>query len=238
MSRLNGNATFQIESRSVTNAIIDQVLKNINAGTWKNGERLPPQRQLADDFNISMTSLREALHTLQGMGIIKIVHGEGTYVTDDVFEAIQRCFNVSRVFDRSTLEDFITVRHFIEGDLAYLAAKCATNLEIDELNQITENMRIATLARDTREITNFDEAFHSKIAQMSRSSLLQKLLETLFEFTNGYFHTMPHSLAGWENHFLVCEAITNHDPELSRKRIQNLVDEVGVYSQFIEKNEK
>ncbi|MBE9473091.1 MAG: FadR family transcriptional regulator, partial [Chloroflexi bacterium] len=57
-----------IQTPSIPEAIVQRIIRMIGDGIWKPGDRLPPQRRLARELNVGMSSLREALQTLQGMG--------------------------------------------------------------------------------------------------------------------------------------------------------------------------
>ena len=110
-----------VQIPSIPEAIVQRVVQMIGDGEWKAGDQLPSQRRLAQELGVSMASLREALQTLQGMGVLELRHGQGTFVCHDPSEIIERCLNLALVLDRELVTDFLEARRAVEGGLAYLA---------------------------------------------------------------------------------------------------------------------
>ena len=125
-----------IQTPSIPETIVQRIICMIGDGTWKAGDRLPPQRHLSRELGVSMSSLREALQTLQGMGVIELRHGEGTFVCHNPSQIVERCLNLALVLDRDRVEDFLDARRAVEGGLAYLAARRATDEQIARLEKL------------------------------------------------------------------------------------------------------
>ncbi|MFT4607426.1 MAG: GntR family transcriptional repressor for pyruvate dehydrogenase complex, partial [Chitinophagales bacterium] len=81
--------TKPIENLSVTDAVTEKLESMIVEGTFKPGDSLPPERQLARDFSVSRASLRQALSVLEYRGLILSKQGGGNYVCD----VIKRSFS-------------------------------------------------------------------------------------------------------------------------------------------------
>ena len=223
-----------IRTPSIPEAIVQRVIRMIGDGTWKAGDQLPPQRQLAQEFNVSMASLREALQTLQGMGVVELRHGQGTFVCHNPSQIVERCLNLALVLDRDMVEDFLDARRAVEGGLAYLAAKRATESQVARLSALIDGMKQAVDIGDDAKFEQLDVAFHLLIAQMSDSDILQYLGGTLFETLEEFIQVVPHTPKGWRRHAEVCAAIGERDPARSEQAMHDLVDATAAYIHFLQ----
>jgi len=223
-----------IRTPSIPEAIVQRVIRMIGDGTWKAGDQLPPQRQLAQEFNVSMASLREALQTLQGMGVVELRHGQGTFVCHNPSQIVERCLNLALVLDRDMVEDFLDARRAVEGGLAYLAAKRATEAQVARLSALIDGMKQAVDTGDDAKFEQLDVAFHLLIAQMSDSDILQYLGGTLFETLEEFIQVVPHTPKGWRRHAEVCAAIGERDPARSEQAMHDLVDATAAYIHFLQ----
>src|SRR5512132_1561450 len=77
-----------IKSTRIYEEIVRQVKQLIAEGRFKSGDRLPPERELAEKFVVSRTSVREALRALESLGLIEIRAGEGTFVREMSVESL------------------------------------------------------------------------------------------------------------------------------------------------------
>ena len=226
-----------IQTPSIPQAIVQRIVQMIGDGTWKAADQLPPQRQLAQDLGVSMASLREALQTLQGVGVLELRHGQGTFVCHNPSQIVERCLNLALVLDRDMVEDFLDARRAVEGGLAYLAARRATEDQIAQLINLSDGMRDAVDSGDDATFEELDVAFHHLVAEMSNSDILQYLGGTLFETLEEFIQVVPHTPQGWQRHADVCNAIEAHDPERSEKAMHDLVDATAAYIHFLQSND-
>jgi len=223
-----------IRTPSIPEAIVQRVIRMIGDGTWKAGDQLPPQRQLAQEFDVSMASLREALQTLQGMGVVELRHGQGTFICHNPSRIVERCLNLALVLDRDMMQDFLDARRAVEGGLAYLAAKRATERQVAQLTDLIDGMKRAVDTSNDAKFEQLDVAFHLLIAQMSDSNVLQYLGSTLFETLERFIQVVPHTPKGWQRHAEVCAAIVSRDSERSEQAMHDLVDATAAYIHFLQ----
>jgi GntR family transcriptional repressor for pyruvate dehydrogenase complex len=225
-----------IQTLSVPQAVVRRIMRMINNGVWEAGEKLPPQRQLARDFNVGMSSLREALQTLRGMGVLELQHGQGTFVCRNPGRIVERCLNLALVLNRDMVEDFLDARRAVEGGLAYLAAKRASDEQIDQLRTLVTAMEEPIDTEDDAAFEELDLAFHRLVAEMSDSNLLHYLGDTLFETLEEFLALVPHTHQGLRRHSAVCDAIADRDPDRSEQAMHELVDATAEYLHFFEAN--
>jgi GntR family transcriptional repressor for pyruvate dehydrogenase complex len=221
---------------SLPEVIVQKIIKMIGDGIWKPGDCLPSQRQLARELNVGMSSLREALQTLQGMGVLCLRQGQGTFVCYEPSAIVEQCLNLALVLDHDMLQDFMDARRAVESGMAYLAAKRATDEQIARLTEMAEGMRAAVGTGDEAHLKDEDIAFHRLIAEMSDSSILQYLSSALFETLVEFIKVVPHTPQGVERHVSVAKAIRERDPIQSEQAMHLLVDATATYIYFLQSN--
>ncbi|MDL0431583.1 FCD domain-containing protein [Marinobacter sp. TBZ242] len=143
------------------------------------GQKIPSERQLASRLAVSRAIIREALHELQGRGVIETKHGKGSFVArilpggeeDGEDSPLLQMFNGHP----RTLYDLLEVREQLEGQAAYLAAKRATTLD---LHRIT---KAYAALEQTDPLTNAgpDHSFHQAIVEASHNPVLVHVLNGL-----------------------------------------------------------
>ena len=146
--------------------IAAQLMELIQLQKLSPGDRLPPERQLADLLAVSRPSLREALHTLQAQGLVQIKHGQGTFVQEPIVAQELRASMMSSTHDLNELYD---AREVLEVPAAKWAASKATKEDIrmlrTTLNQI--DTISATLPIDYDQLQELDAKFHLTIVEIA-----------------------------------------------------------------------
>jgi GntR family transcriptional regulator, transcriptional repressor for pyruvate dehydrogenase complex len=223
-----------IQAPSIPEAIVQRIIQMIGDGEWKAGDQLPAQRQLAQALGVSTGSLREALQTLQGMGVLELRHGQGTFVCHNPSQIVERCLNLAIVLDRDRVEDFLDARRAIEGGLAYLAARRASPEQVAQLTDLVAGMKKAVTTGNDAAFEALDITFHRLITEMSNSDILQYLGSTLFETLEEFIRVVPHTPKGCQAHAKVCAAIQAQDPRRSEQAMHDLVDATAAYVLFLQ----
>src|ERR671926_1375446 len=121
--------------------IVDQIRALIREGRWTPGDQIPPERELAERFRVSRTSVREALRALEMQGVIESRQGGGTFVRTADTEALVPPLAAAILRGQRELAEVLEVRELIEPGIARLAATRATPEHVSELEQILERQR-------------------------------------------------------------------------------------------------
>ena len=178
--------------------VFDQVLAGIReliaSGRVAPGERLPAERELAGALGVNRSSLREALRTLQAMGMIDIRHGLGVFVRPPVVPGAAAAAPpvvsalaglLGETTDDRVLLDLVEARRVIEGALAGLAAARATPEVLARLDGLVDAMSSAV---DRGEATVADDRdFHLAIARAAGNRVLSAVLELAYGASAGQF---------------------------------------------------
>jgi len=201
--------------------IADEIVRQIEAGTFKPGERLPAERELARNLSVSRSSLREALGALEMQGRISIKVGSGAYVSAQS----RRPSRARRAAEISPF-DVLRTRRLVEGEAAALAARNATPAQVKALEGAFE--RLAADMRANRMQSAADREFHLCIAEASANSALKLVIERLW--TEGgqplnarieeLFVTRGRKRDNIAEHHAVLEAIRQRDAGAARKAMR------------------
>lgn len=168
-----------IQTKKIYKNIVEQIIFLIREGSLKCGDKLPPERALAEMFDVSRASLREALSVMEIMGVVDIRPGEGSFVSDlDVQPFI--ALMLPLLLKEGTFEDdLLEFRRIIE--IAGVKLVCM-NLEgnaemLKELKKIIDEM--GENLDDVETGAKLDIKFHKMIFSMSNNVVLIKVLEYL-----------------------------------------------------------
>lgn len=159
----------QVVARRLQQMILD--------GEWREGDLIPSQRLLSEQFNVSRASLREALLTLETLGLVKTEPGRGTFVTagrSDPAAALKW-----RYSDRHSMQDVFETRFMLEGQIVMAAAKGIDAAAIAVLAQATDEMERCWNAGDLLANVEADLRFHRTIALRCPNQMLQSIYETV-----------------------------------------------------------
>src|SRR5918996_1817379 len=127
-----------IKSTRIYEEIVRQIKAMIAEGRLKSGDQLPPERDLAEKFLVSRTSVREALRALESVGLIDIRPGEGTFVREVSVDALVEPLALVLLAQRAMIEELFEARRLLEPAIAGLAARRASKDEIQEMERTLE----------------------------------------------------------------------------------------------------
>ena len=163
-----------IVRRKLSHEVLDRLVAAIEAGEFPPGSQMPSERDLMSRYGVGRPAIREAMLTLENMGLIKIVHGERARVILPTAETIIDQVSGAMVQLLSAtsrgLTDLKEARVLFEVGLVRLATQRATRASIDALRRALAACHAAS--GDQARFINADMAFHNQIALMSGNTLI------------------------------------------------------------------
>ena len=163
----------EVERRTVAQSIVEQVKELVLEGRLNPGQKLPSERELAEQLGVGRSSVREATSAMLAMGIIEIRPGEGAYVRPDFPQSMLDSVEWSAFMLNQYPIDLFEARVAIETSTARLAASRATDEDKERLYQIVEQMaRAATLEK----FVDLDIEFHLSLARASQNLVMHDIL--------------------------------------------------------------
>jgi GntR family transcriptional repressor for pyruvate dehydrogenase complex len=213
-----------IHSVHASRATLERLLTMIQEGYWKPGERLPAQRKLAGMLGISMSTLREALQSLQSVGILEMRQGEGTFVSQQPYQTIERVLGLSFAQGVLNIQSLFEARIFIESGLAYHAARRASTEQLEALFGDLKELEQAIRQDRMRDAEDLDLAFHRRISEMAGNIFLKQVWDMLHHVMEQYVRIIPHTLEGHRLHVKIAEAIRDRHPDASAQAVRKLIE--------------
>ena len=166
-----------IKGRRLHEDIIHQLHSLIRQGVLKHGDRLPPERDLAEQFKVSRSSVREAIRSLELQGLVVSKRGSGTFINTDNLESVMALVAASMDTGEDALRDIFEMRRLLEPPIAALAARRATLEEVRQMQEILEEQQRQVGQGDTGVAA--DTAFHFALAAATHNSALLKVVSAV-----------------------------------------------------------
>lgn len=168
-----------VKSTRIYEEIIRQIKAMIAEGRLKSGDQLPPERDLAEKFLVSRTSVREALRALESVGLIEIRPGEGTFVREISVEALVEPLALVLLSQREMIGELFEARRLLEPAIAGLAARRATRDEVQEMERILDEQAKAIAAGNTGLAQ--DAAFHVAIGTAAHNRAITRIVHAVMD---------------------------------------------------------
>ena len=205
-----------------TMQVVNHIRVLIEKGTLKAGDKIPPERELAQTLKISRASLRTGIGYLVATGVMKVRHGVGTFVSDGPAEFGKGSVSLMGALHGFQFWQMFEARVIIEGNLAALAAERGKDEHHAALaDQVAEMFAIADNPAD---FLVHDVLFHRIIAQASGNPILAALIETIttamYEKRRKTVERANYLREMAEMHREIYRAIRLHDPAEARKQME------------------
>jgi len=215
-----------IKSTRIYAEIVRQIKALVAEGKLKSGDQLPPERELAEKFMVSRTSVREALRALESLGLIEIRPGEGTFVKEVSIEALIEPLALVILTQKQVAAELFEARRLLEPPIAGLAARRASREEVQELERILDEQ--ATEVAAGRTGLAQDAAFHTAIAHSTRNRAITRLVTALMDLLTQSreesLHTPGRPERSHADHRRILQAIQARDEaEARRAMLDHLV---------------
>jgi GntR family transcriptional regulator, transcriptional repressor for pyruvate dehydrogenase complex len=208
-----------IKSTRIYEEIVRQVRAMIAEGRLKSGDRLPPERELAEKFLVSRASLREALRALESLGLVEIRPGEGTFVRQVSIESLIAPLALVVAHEREAVGELFEARRLLEPLVAALAAARATPDEIQEMERILED-QAREIARDRTGVAQ-DAEFHAAISAAAHNRAITRiagaLVDLLAQSREASMNTPERRERSHQDHRRILDAITRRDETGARQ---------------------
>lgn len=166
----------KISKNTVATQVINQLIHLIRSGAVKEGDRLPSEREMAEQLGVSRPPIRESLRVLEYAGVIETRYGDGIYVKNADFPP-DGSLLFSRILHQYTLEDLIEMRKVLEAASVRFAVGRANDEDLDNLQGIQTEMLDSL--DNMEKFIECDFAFHSAIAESTRNSMLYQTIQTM-----------------------------------------------------------
>ncbi|MBL8659621.1 MAG: GntR family transcriptional regulator [Rhodospirillales bacterium] len=215
----------KIKQERLSDVIARELEAMIMEGVLAPGDRLPPERELAQEFSVSRPSLRQALQKLETAGLVETRHGGGTFVRDAIAPGLAD--SLAEVFQRhpEAAIDFIELRATLDGMSAAYAAARGTEDDRAAIAERFQAIEAAHSLDDPSEEAERDADFHIAIAEASHNVILLHVVRGLLDLLrkdvifnrNTLYERSGARDALLVQHREIHDAIMGRDPERARR---------------------
>ena len=212
-----------VQSSRLYEQIVRQIEDSIKQGELKPGDQLPAERELALQFGVSRTAVREAVKALHEKGLVEAYPGRGTFVTSGSSNSIRLTFDrMLKAGPRDGTLHLVEVREILEPEIATLAA---TRANEESLVQLREAISIMDKTkRDPDQFIEADLDFHLALAEAAANPLILSLIDSIVgllrEQRMSIFKVEGGAERGQYHHKRILEAIENRDPVGAREAMR------------------
>lgn len=208
--------------------IAQQIQGLIRDGVLRPGDKLPPERELADMFQVSRGSLRDAIRALELTGLVEPRQGERTVVRAPSTDSLINPLAAMLLLERELAGELLEFRGMIEPTLARRAANYASTEDINDLRDILSRQKEKV---DRGELAiEEDSEFHYAIARIAKNSVVLKVLDAFMDLLRESRKQslqvqgrLQKSLAG---HQQILQAIEEHDATTAGTAMRRHIEEI------------
>ena len=210
-------------------SVIEQIMNLIKNNKLKPGDKLPPERELAEKFSISRGSLREAFRVLESRGLIKSKPGGGRYIREVRNNSHNSTENIILSLEKSSILELLEAREMFEVKIAKIAAQRVTPEDIELIEKALNKMNKEEELKDDKK-TESDTEFHLAIAAASHNFVFVNIIKLHLDLLRD-IREKTQQIPGrreerWCEHQAILQAIKGHDTkkagEAMLKHLRNI----------------
>ena len=229
----------RIDKTNLNNKISRQMISRILSEKLRPGDKLPPEREMAEQMNVNRNTLREALRKLETLGLLSVRQGDGIYVLDyrdsGNLELLKHILLSRKEKTAEIIYDVLKIRKLVIPDMAAAAAEKITDDGISLLRRINDDTR--------KSISEKDLEIHTFIARVSGNLFFMILLnffhDIFRQYAHLYFSFEENRNVSIKFHKNITDAICRKDP----KKAKFIMHDVLVYAEermidFMEKTDE
>lgn len=241
---MNGNVTVNqskpyraLKSTSLSALIVENIEQRIMSGDLKTGERLPPERELAELYSVSRTAVREAMRALMEKGLVEILVGRGTFVVDSTSKVLRNSLSlVLRVEQKNRIANIVEIREMLEPEIAARAAQKAMPEHIAKMEAAI--VRMDESIDDIDAFIVADQEFHQALAEATQNELIPTLIGPFMDLLQEQRWRVGLAVGGTargqEHHKRIFRMVVDKDPEgafqAMQMHLKQVRDDIGSLS--------
>ena len=212
---------------SISEQISQQIKEQIISGELKPGDKLPSEHELCQMYQVSRTSVRQALANLTSLDLIETRFGEGSRVKEIGSGTVMTPLLSHTFLSEKSMVELIEMRQVMEPNVARLACEKASEEDVAGLQELYEQM--VAHQDDLQQFARLDCDFHNEIARISQNSYLLKIYEIIADVLLHAFSDIVSKRgneAGLKYHKQIVEAFTARDAVRARDAMSEHMDDL------------
>jgi GntR family transcriptional regulator, transcriptional repressor for pyruvate dehydrogenase complex len=225
------NVVEPVRRSRVSQQVVAEICRLIRQHVYRAGDRLPPERELAEQLQVSRPTLREALRVLEMSGIVESRHGGGTFIQDMFSVGFVSPLALVLEATGDIVGDLWEARIIFEPAIAARAALRATPDAIAQLEKLVASLDESIHNADPDEITvQNDRDFHIALARASGNQVAVRVLmlinELLMDGRRHFITSHERRMKAYDAHVLILQAIRERNPVDARATMLRHLEEI------------
>jgi DNA-binding FadR family transcriptional regulator len=219
--------TQSLRGPALYKAIRDYIKQYILDNDLKPGDALPTEGKLVEDLGVGRSSVREAVKSLQSVGIVDVRQGNGLFVRELNFDPMLEAFIFGMQFDPNTLAELLQIRTWLEVAVIGDAVEHLTDDDLSKLDAILQKW--GERVRDGEEYSDLDESFHQIIYGVLKNQTMMKLFSAFWTSFTSLDNEITHDSDPEDVlrfHHAILDAIRMRDPNLTRNQLSQHFEHV------------
>lgn len=218
-----------IQASRLYEQIVQQIEESIFQGELSEGSQLPAERDLAKQFGVSRTAVREAIKALQEKGLVDAFPGRGTFVTSGTSSSMRRSLDrIIKSGEPDGWAQLVEIREILEPEIAALAALRSDEQDLAAMQEAVEVMDSAR--RDSDAFIEADLDFHLALAEAAANPIVLSLIDSIVGLLREQrlltFRVEGGPERGQHHHKRILEAIQRRNPQGARAAMQAHLSQV------------
>jgi GntR family transcriptional repressor for pyruvate dehydrogenase complex len=218
-----------VQASRLYEQIVQQIEESILKGELSEGTQLPAERDLAKQFGVSRTAVREAIKALQEKGLVDAFPGRGTFVTNGTSNSLRRSLDqIIKSGEPDGWASLVEVREILEPEIAAMAAVRAMDQDLATMRDAMNVMDHS--GRDLDAFIEADLDFHLALAEAAGNpivlSLIDSIVGLLREQRLRIFRVQGGPDRGQHHHRQILEAVKRHDAAAARDAMRAHLSQV------------
>ncbi len=208
-----------IQTERLYQQIVEQIEHRFVSGELKVGDKLPSERELAEQFGVSRIAVREAVKALREKGLVEIRPGRGTFITNGTEGVVRHSIGLLMKFEAvGASPNLVEVREIMEPEIAALAA---TRITEEQVITMTQAVGVMNMALDNVEVfVEADLDFHLALAQATQNPIIPILMNSIIDLLREQRKRIAlvegGLIRGQYHHKKILDAVMRHDPKTAR----------------------
>ncbi|MFA6103538.1 MAG: FadR/GntR family transcriptional regulator [Victivallaceae bacterium] len=165
-----------VQNKRIYQHVVEQIQEMILDGRLKSGDRMPSERTMAEQFAVSRNSVREAIRTLEILGIVESRQGGGNFIATGSSDFLCEPLSIMFKLNSGKFTDLLELRRSLEIEAASLAAQRITRPEAEKMSRMIDELKKTD---NEARCIELDKQFHLLIAEISGNSLLSGFLHAI-----------------------------------------------------------
>lgn len=218
-----------IKKTRVAEEVADRIRTLLLDGTFPPGQPLPSERHLAEQFGVSRGSIRDALRTLETIGLLETRHGQGTFPHELSVDRLVAPLASVMAYRSDLQDELLDVRRMFEPAVARVAAERATEEDLADLQRILDTQRQKLKAGQSAIAE--DTAFHAVLARATRNRVVMSIMATLNDLLvdsrTQSLNQKGRPARSIDGHVAVVAALRRRDMEGASEAMYNHIDQIA-----------